>query len=110
MRFGFLVFPSFFVVCSPVHPASSVHPWVPVLIPYPREILIIWSQSVKHQKHKIIANSYLVPCAGTWYLVPGTWYLVPGTWYVVKMQVKCQRTGYEITKHKQDQEAKTTRK
>ena len=33
------------------YPASSVHP-VPVLISYPREILIRWSQTVRQRKTK----------------------------------------------------------
>ena len=33
------------------YPASSVHP-VSVLIPYPREILILWSQTVRQSKTK----------------------------------------------------------
>ena len=57
----------------PFYPAS-VHP-VSVLIPYPRELLILWSQTVRQRmtkKHKIIANSSF-------------------------KQSKCQRTGYENT-------------
>ena len=39
-----------FTLNGPFYPASSVHP-VSVLIPYPREILILWSQTaVRHRK------------------------------------------------------------
>ena len=42
------------VVCTsnrPFYPASSAHP-VSVLIPCPREILILWSQTVRQTKTK----------------------------------------------------------
>ena len=42
-----------FTLNRPFYPASSVHP-VSVLIPYPRETLILWSQTVRQRKTKII--------------------------------------------------------
>ena len=38
-----------FIFNRPFYPASSLHP-VSVLIPYPREILIMWSQAVRQRK------------------------------------------------------------
>ena len=38
------------IVC-PFYPASSVHP-VSVVIPHPREIYILWSQTVRQRKTK----------------------------------------------------------
>ena len=48
------------ILNCPFYPASSVHP-VSVLISYTREILIMWSQTVRQRKTKytIIANSCL---------------------------------------------------
>ena len=46
----------YFTLSSPFYPASSsVHP-VPVLNPYPREILITWLQTVRQKNTKNINN------------------------------------------------------
>ena len=42
----------------PFSPASSVDP-VPVLIPYPREILIMWSQTLRQRKTEKYNNRKL---------------------------------------------------
>ena len=57
------------------YPPTSVYP-VSVLIPYPREILILWSRTEKTEKSKtkVTANEEV-------------------------KQMKCQRTGYETATH-----------
>ena len=47
-----------FKLNRPFDPASSVHP-VYVLIPYPREILTLWSQTVRQRKTKSKTKSQI---------------------------------------------------
>ena len=75
-----------FTLNRPFYPASSVQP-VSVVIPYPREIPILWSQTVrrrKTKKYKMVANSSV-------------------------KHVECQRPGYENTTTQARPEIKTER-
>ena len=50
-----------FTLNRPFYPASSVHP-VSVLIPFPREILLLWSQTVRQRKTKKIKLNRKFKC------------------------------------------------
>ena len=64
----------FLTLHRPFYPALSVHA-VSLLIPYPREIRILWSQTVRQEKAE---NVKKVSTSSV-------------------KQMKCQRTGYENT-------------
>ena len=60
-----------FTLNRPFYPSSSVHP-VSVLIPHPREILILWSQTVRQRKTKNKTKSQIQVSSKWSVSVPGT--------------------------------------
>ena len=67
------------VGCLQQHPVLSSQPHqytqaVSVLLPYPREIEMLWSQTARQSRDRMIQIN--IKCSGTGIYVPGTWYII----------------------------------